>query len=89
VGRHSSIGIENWHAMDVPEIESQWGRGFLHPSSWPWSLPSLLYVQWVPGLFPRDEADGRSADHPPHVVLKLKKEQSYTSAPPLGLNGRL
>jgi len=30
---------------------------------------------------------GRGVDHPPHLVPRLKKEYSYTSAPPLGLHG--
>jgi hypothetical protein len=32
---------------------------------------------------------GRSVDHPPHLLPRLKKEQSYTSAPPQGLRGLL
>jgi hypothetical protein len=30
---------------------------------------------------------GRGVDHPPHLTPRLKKERSYTSAPPLGLCG--
>ena len=30
---------------------------------------------------------GRGVDHPPHLAPKFKKEQSYTSTPPLGLRG--
>ena len=32
---------------------------------------------------------GRGVDRPPHLVPRLKKEQSYTSTPPLGLRGLL
>jgi len=30
---------------------------------------------------------GRGVDRPPHLALRLKKEYSYTSTPPLGLRG--
>ena len=30
---------------------------------------------------------GRGDDHPPHLLPSLKKEQSYTSTPPLDLRG--
>jgi hypothetical protein len=37
------------------------------------------------GSFPGVKRPGSDADHPPHLALRLKKEQSYTSTPPLGL----
>jgi hypothetical protein len=30
---------------------------------------------------------GSGVDHSPQLVLRLKKEKSYTSTPPLGLHG--
>jgi hypothetical protein len=37
------------------------------------------FFPWVSGR--------RGIDHPPYLAPRLKKEQSYTSAPPLGLRG--
>ena len=41
------------------------------------------------GSFPGVKRLGRSVDHPPHLAPRLKKEQSYTSTPHLGLRGLL
>jgi len=37
------------------------------------------------GYLPGVKQPGRGADHPPHLAPRLKEDQSYTSAPPLGL----
>jgi len=55
-----------------------------HPDR-PWGPPSLQ-------SHPRSLSQGVkhmwcSIDHPPHLVPRLTKEQSYTSSPLLGLNG--
>ena len=39
------------------------------------------------GSFPGVQRPGRGVEHPPHLSLRLKKEYSYTSTPPLGLHG--
>ena len=39
------------------------------------------------GSFPGVKRPGYGVDHPPHLAPRLKKEQSYTSTPPLGLRG--
>jgi hypothetical protein len=39
------------------------------------------------GSSPGVKRPGRGVDHPPHLAPRLKKEQSYTSTPPLGLRG--
>ena len=39
------------------------------------------------GSFPGVKRQRRGVDHPPHLAPRLKKEQSYTSAPPLSLRG--
>ena len=39
------------------------------------------------GSFPGVKRSGRDADHPPHLVPKLKKMYSYTTTPPLGHRG--
>ena len=41
------------------------------------------------GSFPGAKRPGHGVDHPPHLASRLKKEQSYTSAPSLGLRGWL
>jgi len=51
----------------------------------PWDPPSLTYngcLVYSPGV----NRPGRSVDHPPNLVLKLKKEHSYTTSR-LGLRG--
>ena len=39
------------------------------------------------GSFPGEKRPGRGVDHPPHLVPRLKKEQSLLLLPPLGLRG--
>jgi len=39
------------------------------------------------GSLPGVKRPGRGIDHPPHLVPRLKKAQSYTSTTPLGLRG--
>ena len=41
------------------------------------------------GSFPKVKRPGRDVDHPPHLALKFKKEESYTFTSPLGLRGLL
>ena len=50
-----------------------------HPASYTMGTGSL------PGL----NRPGRGVDHPPHLVLRLKKEYSHISTPPLALRGLL
>jgi hypothetical protein len=39
-------------------------------------------IQWVPDLFPGGKAAGRGLDHP-NLAPRVKKENRYTSTPPL------
>jgi len=48
-----------------------------HPASYTMGTGSFPGVKWP----------GRGVDHPPHLALRLKKEYSYTSTPPMGLCG--
>jgi len=62
------------------------GARFCTPPDWPWSSPSLLCYEY--GVIHGVKVVGAwclPSTPPPHIVPKLKKEYSYTSAPPLGL----
>jgi len=47
--------------------------------------PSLLHNGYC--IFPVVNRPKRGSDHTPHLAPRLKKEQSYTSTPRLGLLG--
>ena len=47
--RYSSVDIATRYRLDGPEIESQWGRDFLHPST-PALGPTHPPIQYVPTL---------------------------------------
>jgi len=51
--------------------------------------PGAYPVSYTMGSrsFPGVKLSGRGVDHPPHITTRLKKEQSCTSTPPLGLRG--
>ena len=51
-----------------------------------WSPTSLLYNGYLVS-FPGVKRPGCGVGHPPHLAPRLKKEQSYTCTPPLGLRG--
>jgi hypothetical protein len=59
--------------LDGPEIESQWGRDFPHPSR-PSLGPTQPPIQGIPGLFPRVKRPGRGVNHPPPLVPRLNEE---------------
>ena len=86
VGWDNLVWIATRYKLDSPGIKSRWRWDLTHPSRldlW----PTLPPVQWVQYLIPEVEWPGHSAEHQPHLALKLKKEQRYTSTPPVGLHG--
>ena len=63
------------------------GRDFLPPFIPTCDAPTLLY-NWYLFSFPGVKRPGRGVDYPSHLVMRLKKEQSYTSSRPhLDLHG--
>jgi hypothetical protein len=53
----SSVGIATGYGLDIPGIESRWGRGFPHPFR-PARRSTQPPIRWAPGLFPGGKAAG-------------------------------
>jgi len=85
-GRDSSVGIATRYGLDGSGTESRWGRGFPHPPR-PALGSTQPPIQWAPGLSRGKSGKDVALFTHPNLVLRLKKEQSYTSTPPLGLRG--
>jgi hypothetical protein len=76
--------IATRYGLEVPEIESRWGRDFPHPSRLalgPNQPPILMIGSLTWGV----KRPGRGVAHPPNLATRLKKGNSYTSTTPLGL----
>jgi hypothetical protein len=72
VRRDSIVGMGTRHGLDVPGIESRWGRHFPHPSRPALGLHSLLYNGYrVP--FPVVKRPGRGVNHPPQSSAEVKE----------------
>jgi hypothetical protein len=83
VGRDGAVNIATCYGLDGPAIESRWR----HPDR-PWGPPNLLH-NGCRVSFLGVKRPGRSVNHPPHLVPRLKKEYNYTSTALLGLYGLL
>jgi hypothetical protein len=73
VGRDGSVGIAAGYGLAGPGIESWWGRDIPHPSR-PALGPTQPPLPWYRVSLPGVKRPGRSADHPPHLAPRLKKE---------------
>jgi hypothetical protein len=82
----SLAGIATRYGQDGPVIESPVSTRFSAPvPTCPGAQPAS-YTMGT-GSFPEVKWPGRGVNNPPHLAPKLKKEYSYTTAPPLGLRG--
>jgi hypothetical protein len=73
MGQVSSVGIVTQHMLDDLGIESQWGQDFLHPSR-PALGPTQPPIYGMLGFSRGVNWLGHGIDHPPCLLLRLKKE---------------
>jgi hypothetical protein len=73
VGRDSSVGIATRYRLDGPGLSRCGDEIFRIRPDRPWDPPSLLYNGY-PVSFPEVKRPGCGANHPPHLVPRLKKE---------------
>jgi hypothetical protein len=86
--RDSLVCIATRYRLEGPRIESRWGARYSAPFQTGPGVHSASYAMGT-GSFPGVKVPGRGFDHPPHLVTKLKKENSYTSTSPLSLRSLL
>jgi len=74
--RDSSGGTTTRYGLDGPGMNPGGGEIFCTRPDRPWGPPSFLYN--VYRVFPGRKRPERCVDHPPHLALRLKKEQNST-----------
>ena len=74
-GPGSSVGIATDYGLDGPGSNPGGDEIFRTCPDRPWGPPSLLYNGYR--VFPGAKRLGRGVDNLPHLVPRLKKEQSY------------
>jgi len=84
LGPGSVVGIVTGYGLDGPGIESRWGEIFRTCPDRPWGPPNLLYNGYrvFPGVGGKAAGVWRWPLTPSSAIVK--KEQSYTSTPPMG-----
>jgi len=83
LSRCSSVGIATGYGLDSPEFESRWGPEFPHLSR-PALEPTQPLYNGSRVFLGGKERLGRDADPSTPSSAVVKKEQSYTSTPPMG-----
>jgi len=84
-GPGSSVGIATVYGLDVPGIESQWGRDFPPVQTGPVAHPASCKMGT--GLSRGKVLPGRAADHSPPSSAAVMEQYSYTSTHRLGHTG--
>jgi hypothetical protein len=80
VGRNSSVRIATRYGLDGQEIESRWGRDFLHLSKRT-LVSNQPPIQWIPGLY-RGKAAGTWRWPPtPHRAEVKERVELYLFSP--------
>ena len=72
-GRDSSVGIATRYGLDGPGIDSRWGRDFSAPVQTGRGAHPAYYTM-ATGSFLGVNRSGSGVDHPPHLMLRLKKK---------------
>jgi hypothetical protein len=71
VDGESALGIATRYGLDVPGIESRWGRDILQPSrpALGFTQPPIKWVLCLPGV----KRPGRGVDHPSPSSARVKE----------------
>jgi len=86
MGYDSTVSIATRYGLEGPRIKSWQGNVFHTRPGQPWSPPNLPHNGYR--VFLGGKAAGAWRWPPtPYLALRLKKEYSYKSTPPLGLHG--
>ena len=85
MGRDSAVGIATRYGLDGPGIESRKGEIFRTRPETPGAYPASCTMGT--GSFPEAKRPSVALTIHSHLAPRFKKEQSYTSTPPLGLRG--
>ena len=84
IGRDSSVGIKTRYWLDSLRMKSRWGEISHTLPDGLWSPPTM----GTGSLSRAVKRTERGVHHPtPHLVPRLKKEQSYTYILPLDIHG--
>ena len=80
VGQQSSVGIANSYKVDDSHTKSTWGVKISTSVQTSPGVPHSFPESGYRVSFTKVKWPGRGADHPPHLALRFKKEQSYRGA---------